>query len=81
MRALRKEELQAEPTLRNLLDTATFRLHAVPFRVIDDASPLRDLVVARVRESNASFSQEPVDQLLRFRPPRLSDGTLAVRRR
>ncbi len=81
MRALREEELQPEQTVRHLLDALAHWLHAVPFRVVDDAPPFRDLLIIGMGEPDMPFGEEPFDQLASFRTPRTGDGPLAVRRR
>lgn len=80
MRAVRKEQLQPRPTVRDLLDTPARRLHAVTLRVIDDAPPLRDLIVIRLRDPHAPLGDEPLDQFLRLSPPGTRDGSIAIGR-
>lgn len=80
MRAIRKEQLQPRPTVRNLLNALARWFQAVLFRVVDDASPLRDLVVIRIGDPNAALGDEPLDQLMSLRPPGPRDGPLAVGR-
>jgi len=53
---------------------------AVPFRIVDDAPPLRDLVVIRAGEPNAALGYEPFNQLLSLRPPVPRAGSLAIGR-
>ncbi len=78
MRAIRKEELQPRPAARNLLNALARWFQALPFRVVDDAPPLRDLVIIKVGDPNAALRDEPLDQLLSLRPPGPRDGPLAV---
>ncbi|MFP3987415.1 hypothetical protein U9R90_07900 [Streptomyces sp. E11-3] len=66
--------------MRDLLDTLTRRLKSVALRVIDDAPPLRDLVVIRLSDPDAPLGDESLDQFLRFRPPGTRDGSLAIGR-
>jgi hypothetical protein len=80
MRAIRKEQLQPRPTVRNLPDALARWFQAMPFRVVDDAPPLRDLVVIKVGDPNAALGEEPLDQLMSLHPPGPRDGPLAVRR-
>ncbi len=80
MRAIRKEQLQPRPAVRNLFDTLAHCFQAVPFRVVDNAPPLRDLVVIRVGDPNVALGNEPLDQLMSLRPPGPRDGPLAVGR-
>ncbi|WP_326608842.1 hypothetical protein OG949_00175 [Streptomyces scopuliridis] len=40
MRAIRKEQLQPRPTVRNLLNALARWFQAVPFRVADDTSSI-----------------------------------------
>jgi hypothetical protein len=49
-------------------------------RVIDDAPPIRDLVVIGVGETDTPFGDQTLDQLLRLRPSSTSDGPFTVRR-
>lgn len=78
MRAVRKKQLQPRPTVRNLFDALARWFQAVPFRVVDDTPPLRDLVVIRVGDPNAALGDEPLDQLMSLRPPGSRDGPLTV---
>ncbi len=80
VQALRKEQLQPRPAIRDLLDAFTRRLQAVALRVIDDAPPLRDLVVIGISDPDAPLGDEPLDQCLRLRPPGARDGPLAIGR-
>lgn len=80
MWALREKQLQPRPAVRDLLDTFAYRFQSVPLRVIDDAPPLRDVVVIGISNPDAPLGDEPLDQLLRLRPPGPRDGPLTVGR-
>jgi hypothetical protein len=80
MRALREEQFQPRPAVRDLLDASPCWFEAVPLRVVDDAPPLRDLVVIGISDPDAPLGDEPLDQLLRLRSPGTRDGPLAVGR-
>lgn len=53
----------------------------VSLRVIDDAPPLRDLVVIGIGidETDAPLRDQTLDQFLRLRPSGTSDGPFTVR--
>jgi hypothetical protein len=51
MRALREEHLPAPSAEADLLDALALRFQAVPLRIVDDASPFRDLAVIGLGET------------------------------
>ncbi|GGR58787.1 hypothetical protein GCM10010236_09120 [Streptomyces eurythermus] len=58
------DELQPRPAVRNFLNALARWFQAVPFRVVDDAPRLRDLVIISVGDPNAALGDEPLDQLM-----------------
>ncbi|MGI5192753.1 hypothetical protein ACQEVY_03685 [Streptomyces sp. CA-288835] len=48
---------QPRPAVRDLLDVCAHRFQAVPLRVVDDAPPLRDLLVIGISNPDAPFGR------------------------
>ncbi|NEA66592.1 hypothetical protein G3I56_29275 [Streptomyces sp. SID12488] len=80
MRALYEAQLQPTCAEARLLDAFARRFQAVSLRAIDDAPPLRDLVVTGVDKTDTPLGNQPLDQLPRLRLSSACDGPLAVRR-
>ncbi|MGW0747248.1 hypothetical protein ACWD3I_46065 [Streptomyces sp. NPDC002817] len=61
-----------------LLDALALGLQTVPLGTVDDATPLRDLVLIRIAHDDASFGHDSLNEFGGLRASCTSDRALAV---